>query len=169
MSRWTTTKPRLSLKADAKTQRLHLISRAYTLKSELSVVFSALNDLTTSSSLPPELLSCIFLHYTQSTTPSNHIKRLLAIAHVCRRWREAALGCQLLWTQVFVPCQSDLLQVIAQRFGNCSLDVTLLSEDELYEDTSTTSDDPMKSSLWQPRWRASPMSCARSTESADSQ
>lgn len=101
----------------------------------------ALNDLTTSSSLPPELLSCIFLHDTRSTTSLNHIKRLLAITHVCRRWREAALGRQLLWTQVFVPYQSELLQVILQRSGNCSLDVTLLSEDELYEDASIASDD----------------------------
>ena len=57
--------------------------------------------------LPPELLSSIFLQYTQQwhcecrSTSTAEIPRWVDISYVCRYWRNVALNCSSLWTRLF--------------------------------------------------------------------
>ncbi|TCD65143.1 hypothetical protein EIP91_003036 [Steccherinum ochraceum] len=55
------------------------------------------------SRFPNELLLNIFAHLREATLPSNE---WFFVTHVCRRWREVALGCRSLWTDI-VPSKRN--------------------------------------------------------------
>ncbi|KAG2343941.1 hypothetical protein BDR05DRAFT_207029 [Suillus weaverae] len=65
------------------------------------------NSLSPISSIPPEILGAIFVHHVQETqllhapeTPT--VLSWLNIGHVCRHWREVALGTPELWATPFL-------------------------------------------------------------------
>jgi hypothetical protein len=65
------------------------------------------NSLSPISSIPPELLSTIFVHHAQQTqllyNPDNpDILSWLIVGHICRHWREVALGTPELWATPFL-------------------------------------------------------------------
>ncbi|KAG1906415.1 uncharacterized protein F5891DRAFT_1274335 [Suillus fuscotomentosus] len=65
------------------------------------------NSLSPISSLPPELLSAIFVHHAQQTQclhePDNpDVLSWLIVGHICRHWRGVALGTPELWATPFL-------------------------------------------------------------------
>lgn len=65
------------------------------------------NSLSLISSIPPELLSTIFVHHAQQTqllhNPDNpDILSWIIVGHICRHWREVALGTPELWATPFL-------------------------------------------------------------------
>lgn len=65
------------------------------------------NSLSLVSSIPPELLSTIFVHHAQQTqllhNPDNpDILSWIIVGHICHHWREVALGTPELWATPFL-------------------------------------------------------------------
>ncbi|EPS98416.1 hypothetical protein FOMPIDRAFT_1094423, partial [Fomitopsis schrenkii] len=61
------------------------------------------NTLAPIAVLPPETLCAIFSHATDiaSRDASNKAAAcysMISISHVCKHWREVALGCPILWS-----------------------------------------------------------------------
>jgi len=104
------------------------------------------------SSLPPEILIEIFGHYSSlifkeehlwpcsSANPEDFTRRLhgrpyrwIRVTHVCRHWRQVALGAASLWSRIAVTSRSDCLTEMIQRSKNCPIYLVLkaLPQDEM--------------------------------------
>lgn len=100
------------------------------------------------NSLPPEVLSTIFKQVQDARRlsessfwdplPSLHPERWFSMTHVCRYWRDVALGDPLLWTQIeFVPCKGlsnkwDLPFDFLKRSAAAPLDVQVFCENGIH-------------------------------------
>ncbi|KAF8654163.1 hypothetical protein AX16_003692 [Volvariella volvacea WC 439] len=84
------------------------------------------------STLLPELLSEVFQHCTDTTSPiipsSKHAPLLLT--RVCRQWRDVACSTPRLWTalRIFIgpsgPCRERLTAMWLDRSGSCPLNLS---------------------------------------------
>jgi len=68
-------------------------------------ILSCRNSLSRICSLPPEILSFIFLHIVNDPTGNTlcgccHTTNWLNFSHVCRHWRDVSLSCPALWTKL---------------------------------------------------------------------
>lgn len=116
--------------------REELKARLQDLQADIRSVSTRLNSLIESASLPEELLEYIFLYCVGSCInseplleprrPHRRVVQLLSILHVCQRWREVALGCSRLWSEIIVPCHPDFLAASLCRSGNLDLDITVM-------------------------------------------
>ncbi|EIM80184.1 uncharacterized protein STEHIDRAFT_142971 [Stereum hirsutum FP-91666 SS1] len=93
---------------------------------------TALNSLAPVERLPPEMLSYCFLllrteeverlrHADNYRSDSTGIQWLMAITHVCRRWRTVALDAKPLWRQLDVRSGSQWFQAMLSRAGSLPL------------------------------------------------
>lgn len=87
--------------------------------------------------IPNETLQEIFLQTSDTQTS-------ITISHVCRRWREFALGCPVLWTTINIthlkPSVLELHRTIVERSQNQLLDYSIcLSEGTNVLDTDVSS------------------------------
>ena len=100
-------------------------------QEETSVTSPATHDtLTIASNLPVELLQMIFIYYTElkdlPVGPYPACPAWIAVTHVCRHWRAAALNYSLLWTLI----NTDVLgkgwiKPFMERSKSSLIDVTL--------------------------------------------
>ncbi|KAG2135852.1 hypothetical protein DEU56DRAFT_981032 [Suillus clintonianus] len=80
--------------------------------------------------LPSEILAMVFEHYEEEKrfdgSASDGVPACLKVTHVCRHWREIALGCPALWTFIcsFSP---RWLGIMLERSMNAPLIVTFKS------------------------------------------
>lgn len=115
--------------SDVEARRLYLESKVDALRLKLTATLSELNDLVAATSrLPPELLSEVFSHCMKETEGQTGIgtqSHLLAITHVCRRWRRVAIAYERLWTAVDVSCHPEFLEAALQRSGESLLDLAV--------------------------------------------
>ncbi|GJE90059.1 F-box protein [Phanerochaete sordida] len=85
------------------------------------------NTLLPIEALPEEIILDIFNILVHSTFGPSY--GWLAVTHVCRRWRTAALGCPVLWTRVHCAFpdsgQLDRLDAFIERSQSCPIDVDL--------------------------------------------
>lgn len=103
---------------------------------------TALNYLAPVERLPPELLSYCFLLLRSEEverlidagsyrSDSTGIQWLMAITHVCRRWRTVALDAQPLWRQLDVRSGFEWFQAMLLRAG--TLPLVIVCNDLDYE------------------------------------
>ncbi|KAF9451523.1 hypothetical protein P691DRAFT_723992 [Macrolepiota fuliginosa MF-IS2] len=92
-----------------------------------SGVTDAQTPLMTINSLPPELLSSIFLHLWQVRRHQQLLPFQVTISRVCRHWRQIAISTPTLWSTITLfssaslPCVDEWLA----RSGATPLDVRL--------------------------------------------
>ena len=87
------------------------------------------NMLSTACKLPVEILSMIFLCFADREPPRGpadfhgpRIKNWYGITHVCRKWREVALGCPTLWNRIDVTSPHWVPEmVLRSKQGTISL------------------------------------------------
>lgn len=75
------------------------------------------NTLVPVARLPYDVLVYIFI--LASNISDSVAKLLFTISHVCCSWREAALGCASLWTDI--DCGREWAQVMLERAGSAPL------------------------------------------------
>lgn len=85
---------------------------------------------TTASNLPVELLKKISSHYTVFKDFSVGLYRAcpawIAVTHVCRRWRAAALNYFALWTSISTDTlRKGWINAFMERSNSSLIDVTL--------------------------------------------
>ncbi|KAF8161822.1 hypothetical protein K438DRAFT_2025734 [Mycena galopus ATCC 62051] len=86
------------------------------------------------SSLPPEIISTIFIHClpTLGAAPSRMNAPLL-VAQICRSWRAIALQTPELWVDISLVCKGrravDILELWTSRAGSLPLNYLLISGD----------------------------------------
>ncbi|KAI0747519.1 hypothetical protein C8Q74DRAFT_507751 [Fomes fomentarius] len=97
-----------------------------------------INALPSINRLPVELLVETFKYATQcertslhDTTPLRKIDispllTLIAITHVCRRWRDVATGTPMLWNRFRSMPNDSLLKLFLERSGNAPLTVGII-------------------------------------------
>jgi hypothetical protein len=77
------------------------------------------NSLSPISSIPPELLSAIFVFHAQRMrlrlNPGNpNVLSWLLVGHVCHHWREVALRTPELWATPFLDCSKATDEMLAR-------------------------------------------------------
>ncbi|KAG1876412.1 hypothetical protein DFJ58DRAFT_175058 [Suillus subalutaceus] len=77
------------------------------LKERMRFLRTRRNSLSPISSIPPEILGAIFVHHVQEMqllhVPDNPaVLSWLNVGHICRHWREVALGTPELWATPFL-------------------------------------------------------------------
>ncbi|KAI0718492.1 hypothetical protein C8Q72DRAFT_135905 [Fomitopsis betulina] len=91
----------------------------------------ATNALAPISTLPPEILSNIFLRIAGrgSADPARWEPRMVGrwihVTHVCTSWREVALQCTPLWSHLHVPDSPKILEELLVRSRSAPLSITL--------------------------------------------
>ncbi|EIM80201.1 uncharacterized protein STEHIDRAFT_172849 [Stereum hirsutum FP-91666 SS1] len=95
---------------------------------------SARNSLRPIARLAPETLAYCFLLLRSQEVQTflgpkpNHdptgIQGLLAITHVCRRWRDVAIDCKALWRHLDTSCGSKWFNTMLSRAGSLPLVVS---------------------------------------------
>lgn len=143
-------------------RRALLEARLRTLRDETTAVLLELNSLTLPESrLPPEILADIFVYSVESSASffdymevnaeyfmsGNHeleesqktrLRHLLILTRVCHYWREIALGCGRLWSEIVVPCHPNFLALSLRRSGESNLDIVARIDNERDDSTATT-------------------------------
>ncbi|KAI0704261.1 hypothetical protein BC835DRAFT_811383 [Cytidiella melzeri] len=87
---------------------------------------SARNAFVPISRLPPELLSAIFMSLQdtdQGTFAPASFRRWYRVTHVCQRWRDVALSCPPLWTQIDTFTHERWVEEVLNRSRKASLDM----------------------------------------------
>lgn len=81
------------------------------------------NTLAVIYSLPPELLSTIFLFYKQLMHGSEASLSMswIWVTHVCKRWREIALALPQFWDTISVNKSQDYVHAMLSRSGSIPL------------------------------------------------
>ncbi|KAI0061471.1 hypothetical protein BV25DRAFT_759335 [Artomyces pyxidatus] len=82
------------------------------------------------SRLPPELLARIFAYYAKDDMIWRKKKPgigWISVTHVCRRWRHVALGDSRLWSHIFLPLNTMLLEEFISRSKVSPLSVSWIS------------------------------------------
>ncbi|EAU82606.2 hypothetical protein CC1G_07888 [Coprinopsis cinerea okayama7 len=103
----------MTLEMDPNARRAWIDSRIAALEDEIRRWKSSRNELSVISRLPPEVLTRIFEAYKQmcdrygrtgnTPQPRQHYIKLYQwtrVTHVSRYWREVALGCPYLWSDI---------------------------------------------------------------------
>lgn len=87
------------------------------------------NQCSTIYTLPNEILSEIFecLFHSSHHSAGDSLPYELCISHVSRRWRDIAIGSQILWTKLKIKDESptDMISSYINRSGGRSLDVAI--------------------------------------------
>ena len=84
----------------------------------LLALYSLLNADAPISRLPPEVLSLVFLWTASLSSPKTSWIR---ITHVCRQWRDVALQCPTLWTNITPQHPDTFVSMCLQRSAAASL------------------------------------------------
>lgn len=104
-------------------------------RSPRDFVSSARPSISTATKLPPELLSEIFL-YVRDAQTSHHMAVLrytlraihwIKVTHVCRYWRQVALNCQRLWSNIPI-ISTTAVQVLLSRAPRVPLSLRCLHQ-----------------------------------------
>ncbi|KAJ3506810.1 hypothetical protein NMY22_g17129 [Coprinellus aureogranulatus] len=89
------------------THRKRVYERLIELKEEIEALESHYNSLSLPNRIPPEILSKIFLivasyskYKDEDDDDYNEDLKWIRVMHVCRYWRETALNCVALWSQL---------------------------------------------------------------------
>ena len=96
----------------------------------MQLLHSLRNALASISLLPPEVLSRIF-HFLSLKEPSRVFSRPRALGwilatHVCRHWRQVAIGDSSLWAEISgVPANRELVSEMLARARNTPLDIII--------------------------------------------
>lgn len=85
------------------------------------------------TSLPPEILQSIFIYVVKSCEETRRATIAISLAHVCRRFREAALSTRELWSYINFDDDPDY---VAQKLELCG------GEIQLYEKLSRAIQNP---------------------------
>ncbi|KAG2148839.1 hypothetical protein DEU56DRAFT_753078 [Suillus clintonianus] len=100
------------------------------LAGSMGVCHSHTNAPPSNSRLPSEILAMVFEHHEYQErfdgSANDGVPACLEITHVCRYWREVALGCPALWTFICSPSAS-WLGTMLERSMNAPLIVMLES------------------------------------------
>lgn len=116
-------------------------------------------DVDPSSILPVELMDEIFMFACYSFDPRDRLACTLAIAAVCRQWRELALGNTALWATFDLSWPQLFGATIVSRMGSRPVDVimsTIANSTEGFEHLP-----PFH------RWRSLHLTCTPSSRSWD--
>ncbi|RDX52482.1 hypothetical protein OH76DRAFT_1480597 [Lentinus brumalis] len=97
----------------------------------LLAVRGRMNQLSSIDRFPPEVLAAIFDFVrlpkwhedTDRELPPDH-RSLVAITHVCRRWRTVALDCSSLWTGIVA--YSSSAQTFSERSHGAPVDMSVV-------------------------------------------
>ncbi|KAF6756817.1 hypothetical protein DFP72DRAFT_892402 [Ephemerocybe angulata] len=109
-------------KVSVQKHRQLIQSRVHELESETLALKTLHNTLSTTNSLPPEILSTIFRLVQISVRRQGESLSWIRLTHVCRHWRAVSLGCASLWSQIAFenPFFTDVMLV---RSSNAPLNV----------------------------------------------
>lgn len=117
--------------SDVKGYRDKLNQRMAHLKSEIQALEGCYNSVSWPNRLPPEILSQIFIlvaSYSRSRYGREDLK-WVSVTHVCRHWRQTALDCLALWTDLsFV--NAEFTRVMIKRSQSAPLSVCYGWNDE---------------------------------------
>jgi hypothetical protein len=84
------------------------------------------NRLTPVYKLPSELLSTIFESTNDVDPACDNTRTSFNISHVCQNWRETAIRCQRLWSEMKMSAGSPLAhELCLERSGNVPLVVAI--------------------------------------------
>ncbi|KAH9029095.1 hypothetical protein EDB85DRAFT_1867459 [Lactarius pseudohatsudake] len=88
------------------------------------------NTLVPISRLPDSLLTDIFILVRDIELPDSFSPPCLHVSHVCRAWRNAAVHCSLLWTNIlFRPPEWTALMLHRARTAPLTVQVAISSRD----------------------------------------
>ncbi|TEB31496.1 hypothetical protein FA13DRAFT_330577 [Coprinellus micaceus] len=110
------------------THRKRLTARIQHLKSEIHALEGCYNSLSLPNSLPPEILSNIFLCLLLDVRTNiggltaEESMEWVRVTYVCRHWREVALGCQTLWAHLSFA-SPEFTEIMLARAKNAPLHV----------------------------------------------
>lgn len=115
------------------THRKRLAARIQYLRREIHALEGCYNSLSLPNRLPPEILCNIFLYLLLDVR--KNLGRLTAegsmgwvrVTHVCRHWREVALGCQMLWAHLAFA-GPEFTEVMLARSKDAPLHVEYFNE-----------------------------------------
>ncbi|KAF5315586.1 hypothetical protein D9611_005003 [Ephemerocybe angulata] len=112
--------------------RQRLVVRMREVEEDLQNLKRSYNALSATNSIPPEILSNIFIIHNASiiqTYPATTFQReafsWIYVAHVCHHWREVALNCGALWSNLLF-LKPSLTETMLTRSKNSPLTVKLL-------------------------------------------
>ncbi|EAU82607.2 hypothetical protein CC1G_07889 [Coprinopsis cinerea okayama7 len=133
-------------KAQRAARRDFIDSRIAELQEEIRKWRSDRNELSPISRLPPEVLSRVFIHHQQHRT-SSHVKAFdwTKVAHVSRYWRDTALGCPELWSNI-TTSNSHWAQAMFERSKQAPISLSFWA----YWDTKPQLAEMIKSAFSQP-------------------
>ncbi|TFK60308.1 hypothetical protein BDN72DRAFT_805774 [Pluteus cervinus] len=98
------------------------------LSEHIRCLHTTRNTLAPVSSLPPEVLSRIFLLVRDSSAnhgpSSRKYLEWLSITQICQLWRQIAIGCAALWTKI-PPRNEKCLQLFLTRSRTCPLSLSI--------------------------------------------
>ncbi|KAH6901498.1 hypothetical protein BKA70DRAFT_1308836 [Coprinopsis sp. MPI-PUGE-AT-0042] len=101
-----------------------LDSHILTMEKEILIVRSQRNRLAPISRLPVEMLTNIFLECAASPWPTSNSKKegssalytkWTVVSHVCRQWRDVALGCSELWSTLNQKMSVKWMEAMIER------------------------------------------------------
>jgi hypothetical protein len=94
------------------------------LRRAISLLSTRQNDLVACGQLPPEILSEIFLWVRSLHAPGMRGMSYgwTAVTSVCRRWRQAALGCARLWDRLDFSCPM-WVETLMERSTDIAVDL----------------------------------------------
>ncbi|KAF8877026.1 hypothetical protein BD779DRAFT_1558820 [Infundibulicybe gibba] len=105
----------------------HLVCQESIIYSSLSTIHQHRNLFIPVARLPPEILSQILVLAAQMVDPEGWIKAARTSSRVCKRWREIALDCPELWSQLdFDSCRyrPRWLEKVVERSRSAPLSFT---------------------------------------------
>jgi len=108
---------------DAVTLRAKVDTRIRELEAEIRFLKSCRNTGATTSSLPAEILSKVFLECAACSHPSSWIK----VSHVCRLWRDVALNCPELWSNISLAVHPEFTNLMLVRAKQVPLSLKFAS------------------------------------------
>ncbi|KAG2012939.1 hypothetical protein CC2G_009887 [Coprinopsis cinerea AmutBmut pab1-1] len=127
--------------SDDRTQRTarrdFIDTRIGQLEEEIRKWKSERNELSEIARLPPEVLSRVFIHYqrlcTSSSAPTLFYSAIkpfswTKVAHVSRYWRNTALGCPALWSNVEATTNVRRAQVMFERSKQAPISLTFSTQ-----------------------------------------
>ena len=122
---------------ESHTHRERLAARIQHLRSEIHALEDCYNSLSLPNRVPSEILSNIFLCLLLEGRDRDNLGGFRAndtgglewirVTHVCRHWREVALGCQTLWAHLSFA-SPEFTETMLARAKNAPLHVESLND-----------------------------------------
>ncbi|KAJ3509050.1 hypothetical protein NMY22_g16424 [Coprinellus aureogranulatus] len=92
--------------------------RLQELAAETRVLRALYNSKMPIAHLPPEVLCEIFMYLPLVEEPERETLSRFLVGQVCQRWRNIALECTELWSEISFDCSREVTQAMIARSGD---------------------------------------------------